>query len=65
MEKKDKIKINEEAKENIKTNKSTTFGEKIIALLGNLLALIPMLIGIVIMYGIYKLIFDQRLDNKI
>lgn len=58
MEKKDKIKINEEAKENIKTNKSTTFGEKIIALLGNLLTLIPMLIGIVIMYGIYKLIFD-------
>lgn len=58
MEKKDKIKINEEAKENVKTNKSTTFGEKIVALLGNLLALIPMLIGIGIMYGIYKLIFD-------
>lgn len=58
MEKKDKIKINEEAKENVKTNKPTTFGEKIVALLGNLLALIPMLTGIGIMYGLYKLIFD-------
>lgn len=58
MEKKDKIKINEEAKENVKTNKPTTFGEKIVALLGNLLALIPMLTGIGIVYGLYKLIFD-------
>lgn len=48
MEEKDKIKADKNSKE--------TFGNKILGIVGNLLALIPAVIGIGLIYGTYKMI---------